>query len=336
MKKSLKILFLLAAGILTGMTANAQETVQQAEEFKPSGKPIILIFANIHNTFSENGNATVFEINRGFFGYDYSFSKNFSGRVIYEATAQTAPSGVMMLAYLRNAYLQYDNGKLMVRGGIVTPEQMVIWEKLWSYRYISRPFIEDAGMTTASDLGITIRYKASEILTLDASATNGRGVASMASDSSFRYDLGITLQPIKEFLFRGYTDIENNDNVSQWTLGLSAAFLGDRFTAGGEYYYQKNHFNVTDHNYTGYNLFTSVRIKERTAFFLSYDDLFSETPEGDAAPWNITKDAGRVVVGIDFRPVKGVRLAPNLKYVFPDASGVKNYGIIGFNIEARY
>jgi len=335
MKKSLKIITLVLLGFIPGTCAIAQETAQPAEEFKPSGKPIVLVFANIHNTFSDGGNATSFEINRAFLGYDYSFSKTFSARVIYEATAQTVPSGIMMMGYLRNAYLQYDNGKLLVRGGIITPEQMIVWERFWNYRFIVRPFIEEAGMTVASDLGITVKYKASDILTFDFSATNGRGISSLASDSSFRYDAGITLQPVKKVLFRAYGDIEHNNKNSQSTLSFSGVYLGEKFTAGGEYYFQRNHFNVYDHDYTGYAVFTSVKLKEKVSFFVSYNDLFSEVQNGETDPWNTLKDGSRVVLGVDFRPVKGVRLAPNFKYFMPDASGAKGIGIIGFNVEGR-
>jgi hypothetical protein len=331
MRSKAKFLILMALCTIPVLRANAQDTVK----FKPSGKPIILVFANIHNTFSDGSNTTSFEINRGFLGYDYSFSKTFSARVIYEATAQTVPTGVMMMGYLRNIYLQYDNGKLLFRGGIITPEQMIIWEKLWNYRFITRPFIEEAGMTMSSDLGITVKYKAADILTFDFSATNGRGITSLASDSSFRYDAGITFQPVKKVLFRAYTDIEHNNKNSQWTMSLSGVWLGEKFTAGGEYYYQRNHFNIYGHDYTGYSVFTSVRLKEKVSFFVCYNDLFSEVPNGETDPWNTLKDGSRVALGVDFKPVKGVRLAPNFKYMMPDASGSKGIGMIGFNIEAR-
>ncbi|NTU43318.1 MAG: hypothetical protein HGA78_09785, partial [Nitrospirales bacterium] len=44
------------------------------------------------------------------FGYDYAFAKTVSSRVMFYATTQTVGGKVIMTGYLRNAYLQYDDG----------------------------------------------------------------------------------------------------------------------------------------------------------------------------------------------------------------------------------
>ncbi len=96
------------------LSAGAQET----EEFKPSGKLFGLLFADYHNTFSGGDSVTVFQVTRSYLGYDYAFSKTVSSRVMFDATTQTVSGKVMITGYLRNAYLQYDDGKFTLRGGL--------------------------------------------------------------------------------------------------------------------------------------------------------------------------------------------------------------------------
>jgi hypothetical protein len=336
MKKTLNLLILLAIFVAQITDVKAQDASQSTEEFKPSGKPVVLIFANVHNTFSDGKNLTAFEVNRGFFGYDYSFSRNFSAKFFYDATAQTVNGSVLLQGYLRNAYLQYSNDKITLRGGLITPEQMVMYEKLWNYRYVARPFIEGTGMTFAADLGVSFKYKVSDMAAFDFSVTNGKGQKDIAADSAFRYEAGVTLIPVKNFLFRGYTDLMNKNSNVQFTLGLSGAYIGPKFSLGAEYIYQKNHSNISGHDYNGLSFYSTVKLNQKFSLFGRFDDVNSVTPDGATDPWNISKDGSTVYFGLDFNPVKGVRIAPNLIYYVPEGNGTAGTGIIGLNFEARF
>ena len=336
MNKALLLTAFLVLAFPIGVTAAGQDTLQVQKEFRPSGKPIVLIYANVHNTFSDGDNLTAFEVTRGFLGYDYSFSKRFSAKVLYDATSQTENGSVILESYLRNAYLQYTNGIITVRGGIIPAEQLTVWESLWNYRYITRPFIEGYGMTLSSDLGMTFKYRPSEILSLDFSITNGHGAKDIEADTSLRYDAGITLHPVKNFTIRGYFDIMTKSEVSQWTTSISGAYSGTAFSLGAEYYMQKNHLNISQQDYAGINIFTSVKIRDKMSLFADYNYLFSNVPDGETEKWNAARDGSNIIAGIDFAPVKGVRLAPVFTYFIPEESGMKDRVTIGFNIEARF
>ena len=53
---------------------------QTSEEFKPSGKPFVTIFSNVHSKITDGETATAFELSRLYLGYEYSFSPNFSAK----------------------------------------------------------------------------------------------------------------------------------------------------------------------------------------------------------------------------------------------------------------
>jgi len=336
MNKALTLIVVFVLVLSTGSWVSGQDTLQVQEGFKPSGKPVVLIFANVHHTFSDGDDLTSFEVTRGFLGYDYSLSKKFSAKVLYDATSQTENGSVILESYLRNAYLQYTSGTITVRGGIIPAEQLKVWESLWNYRYIAKPFIEGYGMTLSSDLGMAFKYRPSENLSLDFSITNGHGAKDIEADTSLRYDAGITFHPVKNFTFRVYFDIMTKNEVSQWTSSLSGGYSGDRFSLGAEYYMQKNHLIISQQDYAGLNIFSSFKIWDKTSIFADYNYLFSNVPDGETEKWNAARDGSNIIAGIDFNPVKGVRLAPVFTWFIPKEAGIKSRVTIGFNIEARF
>jgi len=240
MQKAFQLFFI--ATVLSGATGvKAQDT----EDFKPSGRLFGLLFTNYHNTFSGGRSIAVFEVNRAFFGYDYAFSKTISGRILYDGTAQVYSGKSMITGYLRNAYLQYDNGKITVRGGLITPEQVLILEKFWTYRYLFPPFIERAGMAFSAEPGASFKYKPSELVAMDFALLNGRGFRDVLPDTTLRVAAGITLNPAKKLFFRGYIDAMGPRGRLQWTAGFMGAYRREKFYLGVECLYQHIHL-MTD------------------------------------------------------------------------------------------
>jgi hypothetical protein len=336
MKKLFFILTLIAALIvITGKIA-AQSTVKEDKEFEPSGKVFGQVFADVHNNFSDNKSLATFEITRSFLGYDYSFSKTFSGRIIYDATATSVNGKMIYQGYLRNVYVQFDNGRLNIKGGIITPEQIIIGVRMWNYLFMGRPFIDYNGMTFTSDLGISAKYNFSKKFSADLSVTNGHGFKNIAPDSSFRYSAGVTFLPTNEFIIRGYFDIMKDNNVPQSTLGLSGAYITDKVTLGAEYILQNSHLNTIDNDYSGFSVFARLRVAEKLFIFSRYDDLSSVVINGYTDAWNLSKDGGNIYLGLEYVPVKGIRLAPNFGYIIPDDNRLAKTATVGLNIEMKF
>jgi hypothetical protein len=336
MKKLVAFLSLLGIAIAAEINISAQTTNIENKEFVQSGKLFGQIFANVHTNFTDNKSLTSFEITRSFFGYDYSFSKTFSGRIIYDATAISVNNKMIYQGYLRNVYLQYDNGKLNIKGGLITPEQIIVGVRMWNYLFIGRPFLDYNGMTFTSDLGISAKYSPSKMLAVDFSITNGHGFKNIAPDSTFRYSAGITFLPTPDFILRGYYDVMNEQQAAQTTMGLSGAYVTERLTVGAEYVLQNCHLNTKDHDYSGFSVFARIRMSEKLFFFARYDDLSSATIAGSSDAWNLSRDGGNIYSGIEYVPVKGIRLAPNVGFIIPDDNAVKKTVMIGLNTEIKF
>jgi len=331
MRKTLFLLFAAGAMALS-VSAGAQST----EEFKPSGKLFGLFFADFHNTSSGGDNMNVFQVTRSYFGYDYGFSKTVSSRVMFDATTQTVGGKVILTGYLRNAYLQFDNGMFTLRGGLIGAEQISMADKFWSYRYVTKPPIDYSGMTFPADAGVLAKYKPAEILTLDISIVNGRGFKDLSADNTLKLVSGFTLTPAKNLMFRGFYDVMGKGDNSQWTASFTGAYIDNSFTLGAEYLMQNNHLMVSGENFSGFSIFTALKFAEKYSVFARYDNIGSVTVTGETEPWNLSKDGSNLFLGIDWSPAKNVRISPNFMGFFPDDTEADFVVTVGLNVEAKF
>lgn len=331
MRKKLFLLFSAGAMALS-VSAGAQPT----EEFKPSGKLFGNFFADFHNTSSGGQNINVFEVTRSYFGYDYGFSKTVSSRIMFDSFTQTVGGKVIMTGYLRNAYLQFDDGKFTLRGGLIGAEQISMADKFWNYRYITKAFIDYSGMIFSADIGFLAKYKVADIMTLDLSIVNGRGFKDLAANNTLKLVSGFTLTPAKNLMFRGYYDVMGREDNTQWTASFTGAYIDNTFTLGAEYLMQNNHLMAPGENFSGFSVFTALRFAEKYSLFARYDNIGSVTPDGETDPWNLSKDGNNLFLGIDWSPAKNVRISPNFIGFFPDDSEADFVGTVGLNVEARF
>jgi hypothetical protein len=327
-----KILIFLLLSIAFLVPVKAQES----DQFKPSGKIFGLLFADYHTTFSGGENIPVFEITRSYLGFDYNFSKTIMSRVMYDGMTQVVNGKIISVGYLRNAFLQYDNGKLTLRGGLIGVEQLSMADKFWNYRYITKPPMDYSSMIFSVDLGLMAKYQVADGVSIDIGLLNGRGYKDVAPDTTMKLITGITVKPAKNFLFRGYYDAMGAGGERQMTFSLTGAYLGPVFSLGAEYFRQNNHLTEVGENYSGVSIFTAAKIAEKFSVFARYDDIGSSTSEGETDPWNLSKNGTNLVIGFDYSPVKNVRISPNFIGFVPDDKDADFAGTVGLNVEARF
>jgi len=324
----------VALGILMLMTVSA--AAQESDEFKPSGKFFGLLFSNYHTSFSGGENNSAFEVTRSYFGYDYSFSKEISSRIMYDGTTEVINGKTIYSGYLRNAYLQYDNKKFMIRGGLIGAEQIAMMDKIWGYRFVTKPPIDYSGMIQAADLGIMTKVYAGELLQLDLSVTNGRGFKDIVANGTYKLSTGFTLTPVENILIRGFYDMMGPSGSMQRTASITAAWMGPKFNAGAEYFRQDNASMTDGRDYSGISVFARVPLSEKVRLFARYDNITSVTMPGDEDPWNVNRDGSYIFAGIDFSPARNVRISPNFTGYLPSDGGNENVSTIGLNIEAKF
>jgi hypothetical protein len=293
--------------ILLFMTA-IRGRAQQSAEFTPSGKPFALVYSDLNASFTKDDWSKSFELTRVYLGYEYAFSKTLSSRVNIDI-GDPGAGKLQMTAFIKNAYLLYRNNGLSVRFGMIGTDQFNIQEKQWGYRYIDKSFQDAYNFGPSADLGAGLEYSPSDFFSFDISLLNGEGYKKLQADSAFKETIGITLKPIKGFILRGYADMMNH-NSNQISLAIFAGYSAGSFRSGFEYNTQKNNLMKDGNDFSGISAFASIGFREKFSFFGRYDNLWSETPEGETNPWNYNKDGQLFMIGFDYSPVKGVKIAP--------------------------
>lgn len=331
MKKINLTLFTLLLFSLTG--AYAQET--NNEEFVPSGKPSVKIFTNGHSTFIDGENTSAFEIQRAYFGYGYSFSKEFSTKITLDV-GDPGVGKLQMTAYLKNALLEYNKGNLKVDFGLIGTYGFKLQEKHWGNRYIYKSFQDEYKFGPSADLGASMAYKFSDFISADAMILNGEGYKNLQSDDTYKGALGVTITPVKNLNLRAYYDVMSAD-VAQQTIALFVGYKSDKFKIGAEYNMQKNHGLVEGQDLNGVSIYSTVTASKKINFFGRFDNLTSVNGKDiNGNYWNIAKDGQAYIFGIEYKPVKGVKISPNFQGWSPRESSAAFESSAYLNLEISF
>lgn len=283
----------------------------QGEAFKPSGKPSLKIFSNYHSIVSDGTTSSAFELTRVYLGYSAKLSENISTGVIFDV-GDPGVGKLKMTAYVKNAYVKYKANNLNVNFGMISTTQFKVQEDFWGYRYLEKSFQDEYKFNSSADLGASIAYKLNDMFSLDGMIANGEGYKNVQTDSIFRYGVGATIIPVSGITARVYYDISPNDNA----LSSITTFLGykaDKFSLGAEYNMQSNVNFKANQEWTGLSFYSTIKASDNVQVFLRYDQLSSNTITGSTNAWNHSKDGQNFIAGVEFAPVKGVKISPNFK-----------------------
>ncbi|MCD4773695.1 MAG: hypothetical protein K8R41_09980 [Bacteroidales bacterium] len=305
---------------------------ENKEVFKPSGKPFIKVFTNYHSSFTDGVNHNAFEIQRAYFGYAFNLSKKFSGKVNIDV-GNPGVGKLNMTAYLKNAYFQYKSGRLTTKFGLIGLSQFKLQEKQWEGRYLYKSFQDEHKFGSSADLGLYASYKLHDMVSIDATIANGDGYKSIEADSVLKYSCGITLSPFKGMKVRAYYDFMGNDST-QKTISFYAGYSTGKLKVGAEYNNQLNYKMTENQDRTGLSFYGSYKIK-KVRLFGRYDQLSSIKIGNAADPWNYAKDGQGIIVGIEFSPVKGIKITPNYQGWIP-ANGNPVVNIAFLSCEIKF
>jgi len=325
--------YLTSLFVTAFLTAPSLSSGQTVKDFEPSGKPVFLVYTNVHSAFNKAGSSPAFEITRFYLGYEYNFSRSLSGRGVLDV-GDPGVGGFQMTAFVKNAFLQYREDKFSVRAGMISSDAVVFIEKQWGYRYLLKTFQDEYGFNPSADLGAALEYSPAKFISVDASVLNGEGYKRLQSDSVLKYSAGITVKPFTGFQFRIYTDLMRKDHL-QNTILLYAGYSNDNFRFGLEYNLQKNSKMVVNQDYSGFSAYGSLKISERFSVLARYDYLQSEIIGNDLNPWNHNRDGQMFMTGFEFSPVAGVRIAPVFSGRLPANSARHFTTVPGIYLELR-
>ena len=307
-----KIKFIVASiAVCMGITAQAQET----KSAEPKGKAIVQTFGNFNADFSKDGDSHGFELERAYLGYEYKLDGGLSVKTVLDMGKSSDVSDLQRIAYVKNALVQWKQGKWTVNGGMISTTQFNFQEKFWGYRYVLKSFQDLYKFGSSADLGISAAYKATDWLSADAIIVNGEGYKKVQKGTGLCYGLGATLTPVKGLQVRLYGGLNQGATAEANTLN-TAAFVGykaDAFSLGAEY----NYMDKAGSKQSGYSAYATVNVADNTNLYARWDEVFAGNTVSDplrpSGSSPLKRDSAAAIVGAQFKVGKYIKVAPNVR-----------------------
>lgn len=330
MKKTLLVLLSLFVTI---------KGFSQDHTFKPSGSGFAVIYANYHQGISDAAlDESAFELVRGYIGYEYNFSPNFYAKINLDIGSPEDLSDFAKerrYAYFKNAYMRYTQDKLQIEFGLIGLKQFKLMEQVWERRYLMKTLADEQKLGSSADLGINVNYKFSSIWDFDFTIMNGEGYNNIQTDGIFKYALGTTFKLPKNFTSRLYYDM-TYEEILQSTYHIFISYdFNKKANIGGEGIYRTNDKWKDGNKRYGFSVYGKYNINEEFQLFARYDKMASNKIDGEENPWNLANDGSALVTGLQFIPVKNIKMALNYHDWVPYAANAKTKSFIFVNIEVK-
>ncbi len=332
MKKKLFMISVLA--LLCSTVAFAQENAttkadkkkekkekteeEKKKESKFSIAPTVTIFTKYGHGLADQKEEGGFALDRAYLGAKFKYGNTLSGKVVLDfGSTKIDNSALDLVAYVKNACVSWKKSGFEVNFGLITTNNFTFQQSFWGYRYVAKSYVDMNGFAPSADLGVSAAYKY-KWFAVDLQFTNGEGYKKIVLDDDYRYGLGLTFEPVKNFFIRGYYDLFTSKEEGAPVLQTTSVFAGykhEYFSLGGEYNCQFNKSFTSNNNLMGFSFYATGYILDQLEVYARYDQTFAEF-ESDK------KEGATVIAGIEYTPFKCLKISPNVSYFNPTASDI--------------
>lgn len=86
----------------------------------------------------------------------------------------------------------------------------------------------------------------------------------------------------------------------------------------------------------GTSLYALLKTGDNSKLFCRFDDLRSKALADENSPWHFSSDGQLWMAGLEFNPVKGLKIAPNLRLWNPADEALPNTTYAFLNLELKF
>ncbi len=278
-----------------------------------------------------------FNARRLYFGYDYNFTRNFTGQVLladepaeeYGSSAAAATNAGPINAdgtngvYVKMANVQWKNmipyAKLTF-GQQAPPTFVGVTEYLWAYRSIEKTIMDMRGIGSSTDFGIQLAGKFDQTGDYGYTAMIGDGSNKKPDFSKYKKYYG-SLNGFfldHHLMAEAYFDyMPQSDSTHYMTMKFFAAALFDPCTVGLEYVQQpavaavanaSKVVSATDQDPTGLSIWARGKIVGSTLGYFARYDMWNPDSKYTQAYYHETF----ATAGLDYQPETNLHIMPNI------------------------
>ena len=324
-------------------------TAQKNERFTPSGKTNGKVFFNyVYDITDGAEQESRFEITKAYFGYDYNIAEGLKTSITLDIGKNDGGSDYSV--FLKKAQLEWKaSSAVKLSLGMISTIQFDDQENFWRYRYVMKSFNDQHEFGASADLGIKVSFKLSDALSANAFVINGEGYKKVQDDDGKQKVGASLICRKKSFIAKVYADVNSakvvreggkEDDVTVSALALFAGYnFTGKFSLAAEYNKLTNGTNYSmaakDYNQEGVSVYSTCTLCKKWEVFGRYDYLTSNTLEGDVERWNIKSGRG-ITAGIQYAPVRNVRIALNHQSFNFKQKGVNTNSFLYLNFEFKF
>lgn len=331
-----KILLMII--VLSPLVAFSQD---REDQVNTKGQAHFKVFWNYHYDYTKDvDQVSAFELTRVYLGYKYTFNDKISAKITYDIGKNDA--GSKHTAFVKIAQLDYKiNPSIKISMGLIGGKQYNDQEKHWGYRYIYKTLQDENKFGPSADLGINAELEISKVLMANLFIVNGEGYKNLQDDNgNQRFGMSLIYNPSKLITTKLYYDTHASENSKSLNnIAFFAGYKADSWKIGAEYNKMENGTSyktaIDDHNLEGISVYGSYIFNDKIEIFARFDEISSNTLNGQNSSWNYEKDGILILFGAQYIAAKGVKFSinsRNFNYINDD---IEDSSFIYFNAEFK-
>jgi hypothetical protein len=315
----LKLILTLFFSLLFLVVVNGQDKKESGGKFHGYAFGDYYYFVEDHNPdlVDQRG----FWFRRIYLTYDYTINKQFSSRLRLEMSNEfDFASEVAISPFVKDAWLKYKFSNQQIIFGISPTPTFQIIEKIWHYRSVEKTPLDLQRMASSRDFGIAgkgmfddggmFRY----YLMFSNGSSNkqeiDKGKSGLLSLAMF----------VSDFVIEIYGDYADNEGDENWyTLQGFVGYNAKKLKIGLQYAGQtRQQHETTDIKLQVLSFFITGDISDQVNLLGRVDRMFEPNPQGNKInylPFDPTASSLLVILGVDYHPIKEVKLIPNIEYI---------------------
>ena len=273
-----------------------------------------------HNPDLEERNG--FWFRRIYFTFDQEISEGWSVRLRTEMNQPgDFTSGSKMTPVVKDAYVQWSNGRHKIVLGISPTPTWDRLEKAWGYRAVEKTPLDLYKFGSSRDFGLSARGKldADGRVQYHVMVANGAGNGAEA-DKGKKVLASLAFSPVKEFTVEGYADFEDRPGrTNRTTLQGAAWYSRKEGRIGVQYAHQiRQKADGGEDTFDVFSVFGVMRLQDKLYALARFDRQFQFNPKAASiayVPFAEDAEAGFIVAGLDYGLTDKVHVMPSVEVV---------------------
>lgn len=274
-------------------------------------------------TYNSDGKPTNgFEIHRVYFTYQNHISKNISYKFTTDVGRFNTGKDNRLSVYLKNALVKWKTSVGSLVFGLQGLNTFSVQEHNWGYRFVEKSPMDLYHFASSADLGLGYYNKLSGKVNFSAIISNGTGYKKSENDNYKKISLQLFYgdSKIKKdgnfnvgaiFTTESFDYVAGTDTTTKTktVFGGFAVYRISGLRIGAEYdIFKTGGIDVTKNIFSVYANFAAAKNLDLFARFDTFDPNIDKNNDGNTY----------IVVGLNYKPAKGLYIAPNVRITNPE------------------